>query len=983
MRIVIDLQPAQASTRANRVGQTSLELALAMAKQCDAHEIIVALNGSFPETIEPIRGAFDGILPQQNIRVWFMPRPATAFNPADAWRHAAAQALRETFLASLAPDAVLIPGIFEGIRDDVVHSIGVTGRDIPTAVLLHDMLPLLPERAFLDPDVSTTSFYAKQLAHLKRADFFLANSESTRAEAMRCLGIASENCVTIQGAVGKQYSPGVAGLNDYFRQKFGVDRQFIACAAAVEGRENHLRFLQAFASLPASLRSAWQVLIVGEMNPAVRRSLEDCVRIFGLPENSVLFTGPVVESGLLQIYRSCALYAASAWHEGFAFSALEAMSCGAAVVGANTSGVAEMIGYDNALFDPFSVRSIADKLGEMLVSDRARATLAAHCRQRAASFSWERSARLALSALSGWNELRMREGRSNAAIDPENDGTLTDAKIVADINAVCRGKSTEQDWIAVARAVGFNHAPRRKPLLAIDISQLVVADSQSGIQRVVRNLAAELLRDRPHGFDVRLVYATVDEVGYRFADAFTHKLLNEPVTYTRGEQVDLRRGDIFVGLDLKHAVASAQDGYYEYIRQIGVKVYFVVYDLLPLTVPHAFHKGVATLHEEWLRLISKSDGLIAISKTVADELMDWLNESVPPRERPLKIGWFHLGADLLRLQQNGVLPDDAGDVLSGIRARPAFLIVSTLEPRKGHLQTLMAFEMLWNSGVEVNLVFVGKYGWNVELLIEILRTHPERNKRLFWLEGISDQYLAAVYEASVCLIAPSEGEGFGLPLIEAAQHALPVIARDIPVFREVAGNTAVFFENVTDARAIVAAVTNWLDAKAERTSPSRGVPPLTWTQSATQFRAVVFSGKWYRTWMPRDSFRAYANDSRLCTQVGNRMGRELVTTGTAGCLLFGPYIPLLRGEYRVSVFGSVCDDAYRGAYADVICEDVEQVLTSTPLVLPGNNGLMATMVVALPENKLEVQVRIWVTEASVLSIRKIAIDRISESRLSV
>ena len=56
---------------------------------------------------------------------------------------------------------------------------------------------------------------------------------------------------------------------------------------------------------------------------------------------------------------------------------------------------------------------------------------------------------------------------------------------------------------------------------------------------------------------------------------------------------------------------------------------------------------------------------------------------------------------------------------------------------------------------------------------------------MLWLEGISDEYLDKVYAASTCLIAASEGEGFGLPLIEAAQHKLPIIARDIPVFREV------------------------------------------------------------------------------------------------------------------------------------------------------------------------------------------------------
>ena len=71
------------------------------------------------------------------------------------------------------------------------------------------------------------------------------------------------------------------------------------------------------------------------------------------------------------------------------------------------------------------------------------------------------------------------------------------------------------------------------------------------------------------------------------------------------------------------------------------------------------------------------------------------------------------------------------------------------------------------------------------LLSIFYRRLQEIGNRLFWLEGISDEYLEKIYDAATCLIAASEGEGFGLPLIKVAQHKLPIIARDIPVFREV------------------------------------------------------------------------------------------------------------------------------------------------------------------------------------------------------
>jgi alpha-1,2-rhamnosyltransferase len=63
-----------------------------------------------------------------------------------------------------------------------------------------------------------------------------------------------------------------------------------------------------------------------------------------------------------------------------------------------------------------------------------------------------------------------------------------------------------------------------------------------------------------------------------------------------------------------------------------------------------------------------------------------------------------------------------------------------------------------------------------------------------WLEDIEDTELAELYEMSKYLIFPSIDEGFGLPLVEAAQHKLPAIASDIPVFREIAGDGARYFE---------------------------------------------------------------------------------------------------------------------------------------------------------------------------------------------
>jgi glycosyltransferase involved in cell wall biosynthesis len=91
------------------------------------------------------------------------------------------------------------------------------------------------------------------------------------------------------------------------------------------------------------------------------------------------------------------------------------------------------------------------------------------------------------------------------------------------------------------------------------------------------------------------------------------------------------------------------------------------------------------------------------------------------------------------------------------------------------------------------------------------------------------------------LIAASYDEGFGLPLIEAAHYGLPILARDIPVFREVAGNHATYFVNGS-ATDLAAGINQWLAAfAAGKAIPSTGMPYLSWAESAHRLSAAILS----------------------------------------------------------------------------------------------------------------------------------------------
>jgi glycosyltransferase involved in cell wall biosynthesis len=148
---------------------------------------------------------------------------------------------------------------------------------------------------------------------------------------------------------------------------------------------------------------------------------------------------------------------------------------------------------------------------------------------------------------------------------------------------------------------------------------------------------------------------------------------------------------------------------------------------------------------------------------------------------------------------------------------------------------------LWSQGSDLTLVIVGRPGWDMARFIARIETHAERGKRLFWFSTASDEYLDKLYTASSCLIAASYGEGFGLPIIEAARHGLPIIARDIPVFREIAQGFAYYF-SAEQPEQLAVALLEWTKLIGTEALPQSGALPwLTWHESANMLLAQLNS----------------------------------------------------------------------------------------------------------------------------------------------
>lgn len=1244
MRIVIDLQGAQTESRFRGIGRYSLSIAKAIARNRGEHEVIIALSGLFPDTIEDIRIAFDDILPQENIKVWFASGPVKECEIGNDSIREVAEVLREGFLESLNPDIILITSLFEGFVDNAVTSIKKFDKNTKIAVILYDLIPYIHQDKYLINNVQYAKHYLEKIEHLKKSDLFLGISQSSLNEAIHNLGINPNKLINISSAVDENFL--IKDISNEKRQiffnKYNISKKTIVYTpGGFDIRKNFDNLIKAYAILPEYIKKFYQLVIVSKVDDGHKIRLLKLAKDEGLKANDLILTGYVSDDELISFYIVCDLFVFPSIHEGFGLPVLEAMNCGAIVIGSNTTSIPEVIGCTEALFDPYDVESIKNKIQEGIENETLQKRLRKHNKVQVKKFSWDESAKILINSfeenfkipnivdkvihknklayfsplqpqrsgisdysaellpylneyydiilivdeetcqneffnikfekqnlnwflenyqlfdrilyqignnpfhtymldalnqipgvivlhdffLSGlyayeetianknnfWSEelytshgykaliardnqniekvkldfpvnftsinkamgviahsnfskdlffkyyginvsnewtkipllrvssdnfLKVRNrkelnltkndfiicsfgfldftklnhrlimafyqsklskllncklifvGENNASEYGKNikdtikkykltdnvvitgwvdENTFKDYLSISDVTVQLRTTSRGETSAAVLDSMNYGcatiinangsmselpndsvymindnfedvelievleklyddeecrkllgknakeaiktqHDPAKCALkyynaienyyskkinnnmLFSDLSKLINSDKEqlirdtaiaidktfknriiqkqilfdvstiarndlrTGIERVVRSQLLELFKNIPHGYRIEPVYLT-NEGGfwhYKYARQYTLSLHDISDIFLNDDIVSVNFGDIFYCADFYRdgIIAAAKVGLYKEWKNIGVSIFFILYDLLPILKPKFFPKNSDKYHSLWLQsIICVANNVICISESVSNELKVWIEKNHLNVSKKMHISHLHLGADIESSNPTKGISIKELETIDTIKNKISFLIVGTIEPRKGHLQVIETFTKLWQDGIDVNLVIVGKEGWKglpeserktIPEIINKIKNHFELDKRLFWLDSISDEYLEKVYEASHCLIFPSEGEGFGLPLIEAAQKGLPIIARDIPVFREVAGDFAYYFENDNNPLLLIEEIKEWIKLYKENNHvKSSNMKWLTWEKNVLQLLKII------------------------------------------------------------------------------------------------------------------------------------------------
>ena len=179
------------------------------------------------------------------------------------------------------------------------------------------------------------------------------------------------------------------------RDRFQIHAPFVLSVGDLQPRKNQIGLIRAFARLVRAYPQLKQNLVLAGKETWFADQVHRAARDSGVADR-IQFCGFVSDSDLLQLYNACDLFVFPSFYEGFGLPALEAMACGRSVVCSHTSALPEVVDGAAILFDPYALDEIARALADLLLDPELRARMERLGLQRAAHFSWQKTAQRTL-----------------------------------------------------------------------------------------------------------------------------------------------------------------------------------------------------------------------------------------------------------------------------------------------------------------------------------------------------------------------------------------------------------------------------------------------------------------------------------------------------------------------------------------------------------------------------------------------------------
>jgi O-antigen biosynthesis alpha-1,2-mannosyltransferase len=720
MRIVFDLQGIQGRSGTRGIGQYSFELVKELCQQLVGHEIYFLTNNS----LELQQGRVVELRKIQPNAIWFPLDYPTVNSQFTANLEKVAHELRKEVLDTISPDWVHICSVVEGFSEPVVgHAFG---KYLSTCFLFDAIPAIYPEKYLPTQEIS--DWYSNRTATFKKYDAIFAISSVAKEEAVEFLDIPDGAVTTIWG-----------GLNHTRFQNLETQDQLnITYLGSFEERKNLTRLIEAFSAALPDLHELTNLVLVGKYHGSERDLVEAVIKKQNI-ESRVIIKGYLSDTEIETVFKQTKLLVLPSLHEGLGLPLLEAMARGIPAIASNVSSMEVILkGLDNT-FDPLSVNSISEKIVKYMNDLEARDTLVKEFDKRRSLYSWQSAASDLLSVINNlptkrdtfesFDKARVRS-MLDRIIQLMRSWELDDQEREETVRALSRNFKTLLDQAPIARLrndVNYRLAGHFNGSYSLSqLNRNVFIAFQS--LKIGSSFLPEYYNENSgnfsidHGFDKT-------EFGSSFQDQETKS-----------------SGDLVLMRNAYPPIANDMNGL--------------------LNLFHTFNWEETEFPQEYVAEFNHFlDGITLATSFVQKILID-NGVSIPSRV---------VGASSCVSVEDGRVPLNAKSDTD----RFTFLHISSAFPRKGIDILFDAFGQSFTKKDAVRLIiktFPNPHNDVLEQYASFKKKFPQHAEVVLINQESSNQDILSLYSQADCLVSPSRGEGFGLPMYEALTFSIPVIA---------------------------------------------------------------------------------------------------------------------------------------------------------------------------------------------------------------
>jgi glycosyltransferase involved in cell wall biosynthesis len=278
---------------------------------------------------------------------------------------------------------------------------------VPIVVSVHDVSFLEHPEYFTRDRAWQLQFTVRRT--VKRAARILTGSEFSRSSILKVYGDLDEDkVVVVPNAAASEFRPiSRESAAVAVRERLSIAAPFVLSVGDLQPRKNQIGLIKAFARLVNAYPQLKQNLVLAGKETWFADQVHKAARESGVSDR-IQFFGFVSDDDLLQLYNACDLFVFPSFYEGFGLPALEAMACGRAIACSHTSALPEVVDGAAILFDPYALDEIVRALADLLLDRELRARTERLGLQRAAHFSWQKTAQRTLEVFHDVLEQRAR-----------------------------------------------------------------------------------------------------------------------------------------------------------------------------------------------------------------------------------------------------------------------------------------------------------------------------------------------------------------------------------------------------------------------------------------------------------------------------------------------------------------------------------------------------------------------------------------------